>query len=141
MSEENQFSDEQLLKMAMGIPEEGTEEATELMKLKTEWLEIPTSGKGRIARRRKMRHNMFKLIRQMRLEMELDPELEAIKSIIDPQLDANHQINWGTFTFYWDIHPTDHTKIVQKDRWFPEGGQYDELGALQPTAFTKQIID
>ena len=137
----DQFSDEQLLKMAMGVPEEGTEEATELMKLKTKWLELPTSGKDRNTKRRKMRHNMFKIVKRLRRELEMTPELEAIKSIIDPQLDGNLQINWGTFTFIWDIHPTDHTKIVQKDRWFPEGGQYDELGALQPTAFTEQVID
>ena len=31
-----QFSDDQLLKMAMGVPDEGTEEATEIMKMKTE---------------------------------------------------------------------------------------------------------
>lgn len=137
----DQFTDEQLLKMAMGVPEEGTEEAVELMKLKTEWMEIPARSKDKLTKRRKMRHNMFKIIKYMRREIEITPELEAIKSIIDPQLDNNLQINWATFTFQWDLHPNDHTKIVQKDRWFPEGGRYDELGALQPTAFTEQIID
>ena len=137
----DQFSDEQLLKMAMGVPEEGTEEAAEIMKLKTKWMEIPDSSKDKLTKRRKMRHNMFKIIKRIRRELEMTPELEAIKSIFDPQLDGNHQINWGTFTFHWDVHPKDHTKIIQKDRWFPEGGHYDELGALQPTAFTEQIID
>ncbi len=136
-----QFSDEQLLKMAMGVPEEGTEEAMELMKIKTEWMEIPERGKDRLTKRRKIRHNMFKIIKRMRRELEMTPELEAIKSIFDPQLDNNYQINWATFTFYWDVHPTDHTKIISKDHWFREGGKYDELGALQPTAFTEQEID
>ena len=136
-----QFSDEQLLKMAMGVPEEGTEEATEIMKMKTEWMVIPDRGKDKLTKRRKIRKNMFKIIKRMRRELEMTPELEAIKSIFDPQLDGNHQINWGTFTFHWDIHPTDHTKIIQKDHWFREGGGYDELGALMPTAFTEQVID
>ncbi len=136
-----QFSDEQLLKMAMGVPEEGTEEALEIMQLQTKWMEIPDSSKDKLTRRRKMRHNMFKIIKRIRRELEMTPELQAIKAIIDPQLDGNHQINWGTFTFHWDLHPNDHTKIVTKDRWFPEGGGYDELGALQPTAFTEQVID
>ena len=136
-----QFSDDQLLKMAMGVPEEGTEEATEIMKMKTEWMIIPDRGKDRLTKRRKIRHNMFKIIKRMRRELEMTPELEAIKAIYDPQLDGNYQINWGTFTFHWDLHPTDHTKIIQKDHWFREGGQYDELGALMPTAFTEQEID
>ncbi len=137
----DQFSDEQLLKMAMGVPEEGTEEAVEMMKLQTQWMEIPEREKDKITKRRKMRHNMFKIIKYIRRELDMTPELQAIKAIIDPQLDGNHQINWGTFTFHWDLHPSDHTKIIQKDRWFPEGGRYDELGALQPTAFTEQVID
>ncbi len=137
----DQFSDEQLLKMAMGVPEEGTEEATEIMKIKSEWEILPEKEKDQLTKRRKMRHNMFKIIKYIRRELEMTPELIAIKTIIDPQLDSNYQINWGTFTFQWDLHPKDHTKIIQKDRWFPEGGRYDELGALQPTAFTKQEID
>ena len=137
----DQFSDEQLLKMAMGVPEEGTEEALAIMKLRADWEAQPGSGRDKLTKRKKMRHNMFKIIKRIRRELEMTPELEAIKSIIDPQLDADRQINWATFTFQWDIHPSDHTKIIQKDRWFPEGGQYDELGALQPTAFTEQIID
>lgn len=137
----NQFSDEQLLKMAMGVPDEDTEEFTDLMKLKSEWEIIPTRGKDKLTKRKKMRYNMFKIVKCMVREIELRPELIAIKQIIDPQLDGNHQINWSTFTFYWDIHPKDHTKIITKDSWFKEGGNYDELGALQPTAFTEQEID
>jgi len=136
-----QFSDDQLLKMAMGVPEEGTEEATEIMKLKTEWMIIPERGKDKLTKRRKTRHKMFKIIKRMRRELELTPELEAVKAIFDPQLDGNHQINWATFTFHWDVHPSDHTKIISKDQWFREGGTYDELGALMPTAFTEQVID
>ena len=136
-----QFSDDQLLKMAMGVPEEGTEEAIEIMKIKTEWMIIPERGKDKLTKRRRTRHMMFKIIKRMRRELEMTPELEAIKSIFDPQLDSNHQINWGTFTFHWDVHPSDHTKIISKEQWFREGGSYDELGALMPTAFTEQEID
>jgi len=136
-----QFSDEQLLKMAMGVEDKDTEEAANIMKIKTEWMSIPERSRDRLTKRRKIRHNMFKIIKRLRRELEMTPELEAIKSIFDPQLDSNYQINWATFTFHWDVHPTDHTKIVSKDRWFPEGGKYDELGALMPTAFTEQEID
>lgn len=138
----DQFSDEQLLKMAMGVPaDEESKEYVEIMEFKTKWEAEPTSSRERITARRKMRHNMFKIIKRIRRELEMTPELEGIKLIIDPQLDADRQINWSTFTFLWDLHPKDHTRIILKDRWFPEGGQYDELGALQPTAFTEQIID
>ena len=81
-----------------------------------------------------------KIIKRMKRELDLLPELEAIKQIIDPQLNANYQINWGTFTFHWDIHPKDHTKIISKDQWFAAGGDFDELGALRPSAFTKQCV-
>jgi len=137
----DQFTDEQLLKMAMGVPDEDTEELTEIMKFKSEWEQIPTRGKDILTKRKKMRHNMFKIIKRIRRELEMTPELEAIKAIIDPQLNANHQINWATFTFHWDLNPKDHTKIITQDRWFAEGGDFDELGGLRPTAFTKQEID
>jgi len=137
----DQFTDEQLLNMAKGVPDEDTEEAAEFMKLKSEWEIVPTRGRDILTKRKKMRHNMFKIIKRTRRDLELLPELEAIKQIIDPQLDANHQINWSTFTFFWDIHPRNHTKIITKADWFKEGGSYDELGALRPTAFTEQEID
>lgn len=137
----DQFTDEQLLKMAMGVPDEDTEEFTELMKLKSEWELVPTRGRDKLTKRRKMRNHIFKIIKRTRRELDLTPELEAIKQIIDPQLDANIQINWSTFTFRWDLHPKNHAKIIQKDSWFKEGGSYDELGALRPTAFTEQEID
>jgi len=145
----NQFSDEQLLKMAMGVKSDDAEvEATvDMMKLKSEWEIVPERGKDKLTKRKKMRHNMFKIIKRLTRELEMNPkehaELLAIKAIIDPQLDAhpNKQINWYSFTFLWDIHPKDHTKIIDKSKWFAEGGRYDELGALQPTAFTEQQID
>lgn len=145
----NQFTDEQLLKMAMGVKTDDAEvDATvDIMKLKSEWEIIPERSKDKLTKRRKMRHNMFKIIKRLTRELEMSPEttpeLLAIKAIFDPQLDAetNKQINWYSFTFLWDVHPSDHTKIITKDRWFASGGRYDELGALQPTAFTEQQID
>ena len=135
------FSDEQLLKMAMGVPDEDTEETVELMKLKTEWEIVPARQKDVLTKRKKMRYNMFMIIKKTKRELELTPDQEVIKLIIDPQLNANHQMNWPTFTFHWDIHPRDHTKIITKDGWFAAGGTYDELGSLQPPAFTEQVID
>ena len=138
------FSDEQLLSMAMGITskESNPDEAefVEIARLKSEWLVVPERKGDKWTKRKKMRHEMFKIIKRMKRELDLLPELEAIKSIIDPQLDGNKQHNWATFTFYWDLNPMDHTKIITKDRWFAEGGRYDDLGALQPTAFTEQEI-
>ena len=141
----NQFSDEQLLNMAMGItdkvsnPDEA--EFVEIATLKGEW-EIVPERRGEIwTKRKKMRRHMFKIIKRMKHEIELSHELLAIKAIIDPQLDANRQINWATFTFYWDVSPADHTKIITKNQFFAEGGDIDELGSMRPAAFTEQEID
>jgi len=149
MNNPNQFTDEQLLKMAMGVQSDDAEvEATvEMMKLKSEWEIIPTRGRDILTKRKKMRHNMFKIVKRLTRELEITteetPDLVAIKSIIDVQLDEqpNKQINWYSFTFLWDINPKNHTKIVTKDQWFKEGGRFDDLGALMPPAFTEQQID
>lgn len=142
-----EFSEEQLLKMAMGV-ETGDEEVdatAEVMKLKAEWEVLPSRGLDRLTKRRKMRHNMFTIIKRLTRKLEMTSEdhaeLLAIKAIIDPQLDQGKMRNWYSFTFNWDLHPKDHTKIITKDRWFAEGGGYDELGSLKPTAFTEQQID
>jgi hypothetical protein len=137
------ITDEQLLKMAMGIePDEPDAKlANEIMKLRAEWEVVPSRGLDRLTRRRKMRYHMFKIIKCLTREAELTPQQEAIRSIIEPQLEKAKQQNWYSFTFNWDLHPKDHTKIITKDRWFAEGGSYDELGALKPSAFTEQQID
>ena len=72
--------------------------------------------------------------------MELTQELQAIFDIIDPQLHGDHQMEWEGFTFYWDLHPKDHSKVIKKGEFFALGGDFDELGALRPTAFTEQEI-
>ena len=145
------ISDEQLLKMAMGVKTGDAEiDATaDIMRLKAEWEIVPDRGQDKLTKRKQMRHEMFKIIkrltRDLEISAELTPGLVAIKSIIDPQLEemqkTNKQMNWYAFTFHWDLHPRDHTKVITKDRWFAEGGKYDELGALRPTAFTEQQID
>ena len=144
-------SDEQLLKMAMGIQtgDKETDETADILKLKAEWEVLPSRGREKLTRRRKMRHNMFKIIKFLTRGIELTPEdhpeLLAIKSIVDPQLEeqqkTNKQINWYSFTFSWDIHPKDHRKIVLKSQWFAEGGTFDEFGSMKPAAFTEQEID
>jgi hypothetical protein len=144
------ISDEQLLKMAMGVSTGDAElDATaDVLRLKAEWEAIPERRRDILTKRKKMRHNMFKIIKRLTRELEMTeettPDLLAIKAIIDPQLEelqkANKQMNWFAFTFHWDLNPKDHTQIVTKDRWFAEGGDYDELGALRPTAFTEQEI-
>lgn len=145
------ISDEQLLKMAMGVKTGDAEaDATaEVMHLKAEWETVPERGRDKLTKRRKMRHQMFKiikhLVRDVEIKSETTPDLVAIRAIIEPQLTemqkTNSRMNWYAFTFLWDLHPKDHTKVITKDRWFAEGGRYDELGALEPTAFTEQEID
>jgi hypothetical protein len=139
-----QFSDEQLLNMAKGLTnkESNLDEAefVEMATFRNQWLIVPKRRGDQWTKRKQMRGNMFKIIKYMKRGADLTPELEAIKSIIDPQLDANIQQNWASFTFYWDLNPQDHTKIITKEKWFMEGGRYDELGALMPTAFTQQEI-
>jgi hypothetical protein len=144
------ISDEQLLKMAMGVEtgDEKVDATAAVMKLKAEWETLPEKGIDRHTKRRNMRHEMFKIVKRLTRNLEMTPEehsqLLAIKAIIDEQIEemkkTNSQINWYSFTFHWDLHPKDHTKIITKDRWFAEGGSYDELGALKPTAFTEQEI-
>ena len=140
------LSDEQILKMAMGV-KTGDEEAdatAAVLQLKAEWETIPDRNRDKLTKRRKMRHNMFRIVKCLTREIEMTPEdhteLLAIKSIIDPQLNNSQMRNWYSFTFHWDIHPRDHTKIITKDRWFAEGGAYEELGLLKPSAFTEQEI-
>lgn len=145
------ISDEQLLKMAMGVTtgDEKLDADANVMRLRAEWEIVPDRGKDRLTKRKRMRHNMFKIVKRLTRELEMTTEdhaeLLAIKAIIDPQLEEaqkiNKQMNWFGFTFLWDINPNDHTKIITKERWFAEGGRYDELGALKPPAFTEQQID
>lgn len=139
----NNISEEQLLKMAMGVDtgDKEIDESAEHLRLKAEWEVIPTSGRQRIAKRRKMRNRIFRFIRALNHDLEVTPDMQAIRAIIEPQLDQAKQQNWYSFTFHWDIHPKDHTKIITKDRWFAEGGGYDELGQLKPAGFTEQQID
>jgi hypothetical protein len=143
MNNPNQFTDEQLLKMAMGVKleDEEAQKSVDFMKLKAEWEVIPERKKDQLTKRRKMRHNMFKIVKRLTRKLEMTPELDAIKAIIDSQLDNKSPMkNWYAFTFHWDIHPSDHTKVITKAEWFREGGSYDELGALRPPAFTEQEI-
>jgi hypothetical protein len=149
MSNDGKISDEQLLKMAMGVKldDEEAQATVDVMKLKSEWEIIPERGRDILTKRKKMRHNMFKIVKRLTRELEMTPEttpeLLAIKAIIDPQIEAHPdtQVNWFSFTFLWDLHPRDHTKIIAKGEWFAAGGRFDELGALMPTAFTEQQID
>lgn len=139
---DHQFTDEQLLNMAKGVPQ--SEDEKKMMKqadLVAEWLEVPERRKYVLVKRREVRRGIFKIIKRKRRGLEMLPELEALISIIEPQLDANLQMTWATFTFNWDIHPFEITKVIQKHEWFGAGGSYDELGSLTPPAFTKQVID
>lgn len=143
-SDKKALSDEQLLKIAMGAAPEDTDseegQFLEIARLRSEWEVLPERGKDILTKRKRMRHNLFKIVKAFKLDRELTPELQAIHDIIDPQLHENHFMEWEHFTFHWDLNPRDHRKIVTKANWFAEGGRYDELGSLMPTAFTEQEI-
>ena len=72
---------------------------------------------------------------------EWNDKRKAIYEIIDEQLDQNSGLGWETFTHNWDLHPRRQFEIIRKEAWSKEGGQFDEIGACFPIAFTNQEFD
>jgi hypothetical protein len=137
----HQFTDEQLLNMAKGVPQSDDErEMLDQAAHVAKWMEIPEKSKYLLTKRREIRRGIFTIIKRLRRNLEITPELKALMSIIEPQLNADLQMTWATFTFNWDIHPFETTTVIQKHEWFSAGGRYDELGSLEPPAFTEQEI-
>jgi hypothetical protein len=137
---------QKLLNVAMGIEamDDVLTEEQQIEKAKEHWLTLPGERKAKILHRRKLREAMFKILKYdaRKLEHMMTTELIALKQIIDSQLDPNLGMNWKGFTFVWDIHPHGTAKIVRKEAWVREGGQFDpEIGVHSPAAFTEQEID
>lgn len=141
-----QLTPEQLLDIARGTADmvELTKEQ-EIEQAKEHWKVLPEDKREKILHRRRLRSAMFKILKyeaRNMVEEKMTVPLYALKEIIDEQLDPNLQMNWLGFTFVWDIHPTGVPKIVRKEFWIREGGQFDaELGSHFPSAFTEQVID
>ena len=83
--------------------------------------------------RRTVRRQLFKIRRGIEMN-------NGLKEWIEGQFDNNRQQNWGTFTFTWDVSPSDPFKIIIKEEWISEGGSFDESGFRKPPAFTKQEV-
>lgn len=135
-----------LLNVAMGVEniEDVLTEEQILEKNKERWTVLPEDRKAKVLHRRKLRENMFKILKYEARDMmdKMTPELDALKAIIDEQMNPNLAITWDKFTFTWDIHPSGVPKIVIKEAWIREGGQFDpDIGVHMPAAFTEQVID
>ncbi len=140
----NKPTQEELLNIAKGVSDmvELTEEQ-KIEQAKEHWTVLPEDRKLKILHRRKLREAMFKILKYDARDLShlMTPQLEALKQIIDEQLDPNLGMNWKGFTFIWDIHPTGVPVIVRKEAWVREGGQFDpDIGVHMPAAFTEQEI-
>lgn len=135
-----------LLDVAKGITDvnEILDESQKLEAAKNRWLTLPNGSKQKITHRKNLRSSLFKIIKYQVKETpeKMTIELEALKEIIDGQLDANLGLSWEGFTFVWDIHPSGKPEIVRRETWGKEGGSYDpDLGLHYPSAFTSQEIN
>ena len=138
-----EMNEDDLLKLAMGIGKEDSSDAVQLLLAKTEWQTVPDTRRDKILYRRKLRKEMFGILKRIarKQEDQLTIKQLALKELIDDQLDPNLAMVWTGFTFVWDLHPFDGPVIIRKETWSANGGQYDELGQPFPSAFTKQVID
>lgn len=113
-----------------------------IMQQKSRLQEIPDNRKRMLIKRRDIRRGAFQIRKRIREGRPdtLPPPLEALKELIEEQLDPNLGLRWETFSHNWDIHPSNPTKIVTEEKWFLEGGSVDQqFGNIKdPTAFTKQ---
>lgn len=137
---------QKLLNVAMGVDsiEEVLTDEQQLEKAKEKWTTLPDDRKMKVLHRRRIRAAMFKILKYDARDLPhlMTPELEALKSIIEEQLNPNLALTWDKFTFTWDIHPTGNPKIVIKEAWIREGGNFDpDIGVHMPAAFTEQVID
>ena len=92
--------------------------------------------------RRNIRQQLFKIRRDVVLGIPLDDitAMSGLKEWIIPQLEANRQQGWETFTFTWDVAASDPFTVIQKEEWNKTGGSYDEHGFRTPPAFTEQEV-
>lgn len=133
------MSDEELMNLAKGVTQiKRTPVEAEIENWKTK----PTSSRDLFTKRRQLRKALFAVVKnQVKGSGNLDDRLQALKEIIEPQLNSNLGMKWEGYTFVWDIHPTEITRIIRKEEWVREGGGFDpEFGNHSPNAFTQQEI-
>lgn len=134
-----EMSEEDLLNLAKGVVKV---QKTPVEIEKERWHEKPKNSRDLFTRRRQLRKALFSVVRhEVKGTGNLNDELQALKEIIEPQLNSNLGMKWEGYTFVWDIHPTDITRIIRKEEWVREGGGFDpEFGNHSPNAFTQQEI-
>lgn len=142
----NDIDPKRLLDIAMGVEsmDEILTPEQQIEKLKEQWTKLPEGTKAKILHRRRLRESIFKILKYNVRDLPhmMTPELEALRQIIDDQLDSNMGMNWKGFTFVWDIHPHGYPVVIRKEAWVREGGGFDpDIGVHFPSAFTGQEID
>lgn len=78
--------------------------------------------------RRTIRYIMFRIKRDA--VDTLDFDLRRYAGVLKEHFDAELQeagLTWGTFTFGWDVSPSDPYKVIPKDVrvWVQEGGSFE----------------
>ncbi len=131
------MDDKELLDLAKGVistPEQ------EKMQWISYWNNIPENTRLHWLKRKEIRQAIFEIRKLYHRNKQVkDVKLAALHEIIGSQLNPNNGISYHSFTWQWDVHPKDITKIILKEHWVKEGGGFDvELGVHSPTAFTKQ---
>lgn len=92
--------------------------------------------------RRNIRQQLFKIRRNVVLGIPVDDRTASsgLREWIEPQLEANRQQSWETFTLTWDVAPNDPFMVIQKEEWSKAGGVFDEHGFRIPPGFTEQEV-
>ena len=81
--------------------------------------------------RKNIRYRIF------RIREGNDPVQDDLKMFIESQFQFG--MSWKTFSYVWDVSPTDPLKVITEDQWDEEGGGYDVMtGIKSPSAFTHQ---
>lgn len=81
--------------------------------------------------RRNIRYRIFQI------RNDKDPVQDDLKEFLQSQFQFG--MSWKTFTFTWDVSPTDPLKVITEDAWEDEHGGYDvATGIKSPPAFTHQ---
>jgi len=134
------MEEKDLLAIAKGVVSSKQIENKELY-----WNRIPENRRDAERKRKLARRCLHKVVKYRLMNKPLPEKMEdanVLKKMIEKQLNPNLGLTWDTFTWKWDIHPRDHTKIILKEKWIVEGGGFDpEMGSHSPTAFTKEASD
>jgi hypothetical protein len=113
------------------------QEKQELTKLGAEYkYDLPEPASKWVRNiRRKIRYRLFR-IREGKSEYD-----NGLKAWIEMQFSEN--MNWGNFTFEWDVSAEDPLRVITPMEWLTTGGQLifepgTKTRACDPAAFTKQ---